>query len=239
MNSTKTRTCAVCGETKPVENFRVTKRWPDGSARRWHSYCHPCRRAKVRESYARNADRIKAARKAAYRRVKADPVKAEELRTYWREKNRRYLQKMRDERPEDYRAYQRYHRDWWRKRRAEQAKAERRRMLQDRRINVTGRRREQGVREVTGRRSVDEVGEERVPLLPAEPFRAWLEDRLPSYSGPTAMADKLGIDETSVRRVLRGDKPSVSLDTVDRALINEGSTSLDDLYPLTVEGEAA
>lgn len=37
--------CANCERTKPVEQFDVRRRNPDGTARTWHSYCKPCKRA--------------------------------------------------------------------------------------------------------------------------------------------------------------------------------------------------
>jgi hypothetical protein len=75
------------------------------------------------------------------------------------------------------------------------------------------------------------VDRESVPLLPAEPFRRWLLERLPQYESYIAMARSMGIAERIVFRLFYQDGKHVSLDTVDRALIYEGSTSLAQLYP--------
>jgi hypothetical protein len=62
--------------------------------------------------------------------------------------------------------------------------------------------------------------------LPIEPFRAWLEERLEHYDGSTeTLGQVIGLDDRQVRRLLR-ESSTVALDTVDRALITEGSTSL-------------
>lgn len=62
--------------------------------------------------------------------------------------------------------------------------------------------------------------------LPVGPFRAWMERRLAFYGGSMELLAKAtGLDDRQIRRVLR-EADSVALDTVDRALINEGSTPL-------------
>ena len=61
--------------------------------------------------------------------------------------------------------------------------------------------------------------------LPIEPFRKWMERKLDYYGGVELLAQATGLPDRQVRRVLR-EADSVALDTVDRALINEGSTPL-------------
>lgn len=62
--------------------------------------------------------------------------------------------------------------------------------------------------------------------LPIGPFRDWMERRLAFYGGSMELLAKAtGLPDRQVRRVLR-EADSVALDTVDRALINEGSTPL-------------
>ena len=62
--------------------------------------------------------------------------------------------------------------------------------------------------------------------LPIGPFRDWMERRLAFYEGSVELLAKAtGLPDRQVRRVLR-EADSVALDTVDRALINEGSTPL-------------
>lgn len=62
--------------------------------------------------------------------------------------------------------------------------------------------------------------------LPIGPFRDWMERRLAFYDGSVELLAKAtGLPDRQVRRVLR-EADSVALDTVDRALINEGSTPL-------------
>lgn len=80
------------------------------------------------------------------------------------------------------------------------------------------------------RQTVDIGGSSR---LPAAPFAEWLRGIEHRYESRMEMADALGTDESLLRRVLSGEKPGVSLDTVDRALLNVGDgTTLDMLYPL-------
>lgn len=62
--------------------------------------------------------------------------------------------------------------------------------------------------------------------LPIGPFRDWMERKLAYYEGSVELlAQATGLPDRQVRRVLR-EADSVALDTVDRALINEGSTPL-------------
>lgn len=62
--------------------------------------------------------------------------------------------------------------------------------------------------------------------LPVGPFRDWMNERLRYYGGSVELlAQATGMNDRQVRRVLR-ESVSVNLDTVDRALIMEGSTPL-------------
>lgn len=61
--------------------------------------------------------------------------------------------------------------------------------------------------------------------LPVGPFRRWMEERLDYYGSLELLSKATGMSDRQVRRVLR-ESEMVALDTVDRALINEGSTPL-------------
>lgn len=114
------------------------------------------------------------------------------------------------------------------------------------RIYKEAQRRRAGVRErpyVTASRAPDVAQRDNVHL-PREPFVRWLEKLQPRYESIGVFAEALGLDESLLRRVLRGwgvrrgervPKPYVSLDTVDRALTSEGSTLLWELYPALYE----
>jgi 3-hydroxyisobutyrate dehydrogenase-like beta-hydroxyacid dehydrogenase len=52
-----------------------------------------------------------------------------------------------------------------------------------------------------------------------------MERKLDYYGEVALLAQATGLDDRQVRRVLR-EADTVALDTVDRALINEGSTPL-------------
>lgn len=67
--------------------------------------------------------------------------------------------------------------------------------------------------------------------LPAGPFRDWLLKRLEVYGSTGQLAAACGLIERRVYGVLSGRQEFVSLDVVDRALVHEGSTHLDELYP--------
>jgi hypothetical protein len=80
------------------------------------------------------------------------------------------------------------------------------------------------------------------PRLPAGPFRIWLEAYQRAWALPdaAAVARKLEICERRASGVLSGGQDSVTIDVVDRALINarlpvcvDGRTvlTIDDLYP--------
>lgn len=74
------------------------------------------------------------------------------------------------------------------------------------------------------------------PRLDPEPFRAWLESRLPRYSGVEDMAADLNFSARRINGLMRGEYVAVALDTVDRVLLNT-DTRLDDLYPLDEQDE--
>ena len=61
--------------------------------------------------------------------------------------------------------------------------------------------------------------------LPIGPFRKWMEGRVAYYGEVGLVAQATGLPERQVYRVLH-EGESVALDTVDRALITEGTTPL-------------
>lgn len=76
--------------------------------------------------------------------------------------------------------------------------------------------------------------------LPAKPFALWLRETAEMEDGsPTGeWCRQVRIDQSAARRLVRGEQTHVHIDTVDRTLIEEGSTFLWDLYPELYE-EAA
>lgn len=66
-------------------------------------------------------------------------------------------------------------------------------------------------------------------MLPAGPFAAWLRDHA-DFSDITAWAHGMGIDESQLRRFVRGERETVHIDVVDRVLLYT-IYRLEDLYP--------
>ena len=93
------------------------------------------------------------------------------------------------------------------------------------------KRRERGARpRQFGPRSKRAPDGERTPKVPAAPFREWLLARRHKYDSLVDMAVALGVDESVLRKVLAGEKPTLYATTVDRALTNEGNTLWWELY---------
>lgn len=69
------------------------------------------------------------------------------------------------------------------------------------------------------------------PLLPAAPFRTWLQVNL-IRSGKTLVGfcEAIGLDPRNVGRLMTGEQPTVHVNVVDRALCRTGG-HLVDLYP--------
>lgn len=68
--------------------------------------------------------------------------------------------------------------------------------------------------------------------LPAEPFQRWLRDREGEFESRDVMSEALGMADKTLREQLAGGRKFVHVDVVDRALLADGRTRLDDLYPL-------
>ena len=73
-------------------------------------------------------------------------------------------------------------------------------------------------------------GQRRIAYLDADPFYEWLVALKGKY-GTMEAARRCGISDRHVRRAVAGEHSRVTLDLVDRALVNEGSTMLWELYP--------
>jgi hypothetical protein len=72
--------------------------------------------------------------------------------------------------------------------------------------------------------------------LPAAPFIAWLDSAYKRFDGPWELfCEALGISERNVARMRSGEQTLISFDTVDRAVTNEGTTLLWDVYPHLAE----
>lgn len=68
------------------------------------------------------------------------------------------------------------------------------------------------------------------PSVDAAPFVAWLQTL---GTSSREIAEACGMADGTVRALLRGDRVSVYLDTVDAALLHANTlTTLDELYPL-------
>lgn len=116
-----------------------------------------------------------------------------------------------------------------------QAEAQRRRedperhrqALEDLRMRSAAWRRRDGQRERPKRRGLN-----RSPSVDAAPFAAWLTDKAAEYGGVRSLAEACGMSETRIYKIRGGEIPRVELASVDAALQHEGSTHLDDLYPM-------
>ncbi len=73
--------------------------------------------------------------------------------------------------------------------------------------------------------------EKRVVLLPAAPFVVWIKHRRPTYGSLNKFCKTCGLQERRVYDLLKGKSKRVSLDNVDTALVNDGTTMLWELYP--------
>lgn len=80
---------------------------------------------------------------------------------------------------------------------------------------------------------------ERMDRVPAGPFREWILRRADFYNrllpynngaGAAELARRSGLSERRINEVLKRSK-FVRVDIVDRALVNEGSTMLWEIYP--------
>lgn len=72
-----------------------------------------------------------------------------------------------------------------------------------------------------------------VATVPAGPFAEWLRTTIADHPhGIKGVALTTRIEERVLRRVIKGEQDNVSIDTVDRALLAEGTADIGDLYPL-------
>jgi hypothetical protein len=71
--------------------------------------------------------------------------------------------------------------------------------------------------------------------VPVGPLAEWLTERAEAYGGYIRLARLVGMDESRLRRLAQGNPDTVdskvSIWTVDRILVAEGSASLEELYP--------
>lgn len=77
------------------------------------------------------------------------------------------------------------------------------------------------------------VDQERAGYVPALPFAEWLHaayERDRSPRGWDEFCVDIGVSARNVARMVSGEQKMVQADTVDRALINEGSTNFAELY---------
>lgn len=191
-------TCRDCGETFAADrrNFYV-KGYVNGNRRqpKYDSYCRPCRRERTRQWVERQRE---------------DPEKAARLREYHRIKRAEY----RRANPARERAYNVAR--WQEIKADERAHAE---LLARRRAYAEDQRLRERIH--AGKELSPEVVRDlasRGPLLDAAPLGAWLALEFGAWS-PQDVGLWLGIDGTTVRRLINGDTREVSLSFADRVLI--------------------
>lgn len=99
------------------------------------------------------------------------------------------------------------------------------------------RRRAERARRAKGVPERAKRGPSNAPLVSREsvdagPFREWMR-YIMNRDGVTAstVGDEYGVPSTIMRKIERGDQERVEVSTVERALMNEGSMTLMDLYP--------
>lgn len=80
-------------------------------------------------------------------------------------------------------------------------------------------------------RRLQVVDDERDIELRVEPFKLWLKERLEFYGDTDAFCSLIGIAERQVYDYIKDRRQFVRLTVADRALTNEGSTHLCELWP--------
>lgn len=106
-----TRRCPCCAQVKPLtaEHWSPVKRGEDGSVEKWYSWCKPCTTAIHRERYhsdpeyrRRHAVHSARVHERVRERMRTDAEFAEQTRQAWRERTKRYRERLRqaDEQPE-------------------------------------------------------------------------------------------------------------------------------------------
>jgi hypothetical protein len=220
------KNCSRCKRFKHLHEYDARERDVEGIAIQWQSICKTCTRERCRIS-------------AGIRRT-GKPYKARRFGAMTREqrnarKRERYREMMQDPKwAEERREYMRIY-----------AEAKRREAGAERREKM-----------IANRAPKSSIREDMVPLAP---FQRWLEERLPVYAaaevptpgrppgrpGMGGLATATGLAERTVFRFLEGRERSktekydtgyreiteIPLSTVDRALMNEGSTDLWEIYP--------
>lgn len=69
-------------------------------------------------------------------------------------------------------------------------------------------------------------------ILSAATFAGWLREIMErDHIDRRATADRFGMSERTLYAILGGERPTVELGTVERALIADDTTTLRDLYP--------
>ncbi len=198
--------CPRCKKRKRAEK----------SKGRLAAYCRQCERSYQAEYRERNRERKRAYDRQRAADIAADPKRRAEQRAYQRERMAAWRAKY----PELVKASTKRR---WRRDKANPVKHQRR--LEDMRIyyrlrkggNVPHSPRAQKLKDRTDR-------------VPSEPFMYWLKDAARKHGSVSELAARTGVPERSLRRILSGQE-NVSLALVDQALINEGSTTLRELYP--------
>lgn len=203
--------CVHCGEWKPVDSdFNVKTREPDGTPLTWQSYCQPCATIMNRE-------------RKGYRPRKPKLTEAQ-LADRRRERYRTRMRRMRKD-PQRLAA--------WREqvRLKEKLRRERAGAKQ-----YPPRRRQNGRRVANPWVPASAKRLDGVDLVNAAPFAAFIHREFP---GTTCLdiAEAMGTTDRSIRRLLSGVEPHVTLAWVDRCLtLGMGRPDLlNTIYPLEMD----
>lgn len=213
---TDLHTCPKCGEDKWPEEFAERKPGQGWVDDRPHlpitnrcPYCRKCEVERISAWKARNGDKQKAYQRA-YRERNVDKIRA-----YNNSPEGRAKRAIREAR---------------RQRKIHRNKAALQQHREKARLLAWEARRRRGAVE-TPKAGPKAPDTEKDLRLDSAVFAQWLKAKQREYGGPEQLALVIGMSPRNVRHYLVREYPRVSIDTVDRALIREGTTFLWQLYP--------
>lgn len=73
--------------------------------------------------------------------------------------------------------------------------------------------------------------EPEINFVPAEPFREWVRGRIEKYGSLREFCEVCDLQERRVYDLLNKNQKRVLVENVDKALVNDGSAMLWELYP--------
>jgi hypothetical protein len=193
--------------TQSWDEFHAKEKWEDGSKRTVQSYCKVCQLQRQREL------------NGSQPRQPADLDARREQKRQWYAKNKAKILAQKRAR------YAELKKDphWMRRKR------------ENDRLSAWSYRRRKGIPEREYKNERATVVQLESSRINAEPFAQWLEALSHEVEGTQELAFRTGLLERTIRRILTREFKSVSMDLIDRALLNEGSTCLWELYPSLYE----